>query len=71
MLPEGGEYYEHDVYPMGPEGRNPLERIVYDIRSGRAWYTADHYGQEAVDGAESFIEMIDQSDVVQAVDEVL
>ncbi|HEU4966044.1 MAG TPA: PA14 domain-containing protein [Candidatus Saccharimonadales bacterium] len=62
MLPEGGQYYEHDVYSISEEaesGGRGLERIVYDIENSRAWYTADHYGQQAIDGVESFVELVD------------
>ena len=38
-----GRYREYDVNPlMAGRNRGP-ERIVVDQRTGRAWYTGDHY----------------------------
>jgi len=42
-LPQGGNYHEFDVHPK-MRGRNRgAERIVVDYRTGKGWYTSDHY----------------------------
>lgn len=42
-LPQGGNYHEFDVNPK-VHGRNRgAERIVVDYKSGKGWYTSDHY----------------------------
>lgn len=42
-LPAGGSYRDYDVDPkVQGVGRN-AERIVLDEKTGRAWYTDDHY----------------------------
>lgn len=50
ILPIGGVYKEYDVYPRLKKtfNRGP-DRIVFDEKSGRAWYTPNHY--------KNFIEM--------------
>jgi len=65
LLPEGGDYYEHDVYSgqeledMGASNRG-LERIVYDSGSGEGWYTATHYGDAPQEGVEDFIKLVEE-----------
>jgi len=42
-LPRGGRYREYDVNPkIKGKNRGP-ERLVIDHKSGKAWYTPDHY----------------------------
>jgi ribonuclease T1 len=42
-LPQGGSYHEFDVNPK-VRGRNRgAERIVVDFKTGKGWYTSDHY----------------------------
>jgi len=42
-LPSGGGYREYDVNPkIHGKDRGP-ERIIVDQKSGKGWYTADHY----------------------------
>jgi ribonuclease T1 len=42
-LPAGGNYHEFDVNPK-VRGRNRgAERVVVDYKSGKGWYTSDHY----------------------------
>jgi ribonuclease T1 len=36
-------YREYDVHPKAPGRDRGPERIVIDQRSGKAWYTGDHY----------------------------
>jgi ribonuclease T1 len=38
-----GRYREYDVHPKVPGKNRGAERIVIDQRSGKAYYTADHY----------------------------
>jgi ribonuclease T1 len=38
-----GRYREYDVYPKVPRRNRGAERIVVDQRTGKAYYTADHY----------------------------
>lgn len=42
VLPRG-RYREYDVHPKVPGKTRGAERIVIDQRSGKAYYTADHY----------------------------
>ena len=42
VLPRG-HYREYDVHPKVPGKNRGAERIVIDQRSGKAYYTADHY----------------------------
>lgn len=42
VLPRG-RYREYDVHPKVPGRNRGAERIVIDQRSGKAYYTADHY----------------------------
>ena len=39
----GGVYREYDVHPKIPGRDRGPERIVIDQRTGKAWYTGDHY----------------------------
>jgi ribonuclease T1 len=42
-LPPGGNYHEFDVNPK-ERGRNRgAERIVIDYKTGKGWYTSNHY----------------------------
>ncbi|MGE3151501.1 MAG: ribonuclease domain-containing protein [Nitrospiraceae bacterium] len=38
-----GRYREYDVHPFVPGRNRGAERIVVDQRSGKAYYTGDHY----------------------------
>ncbi len=38
-----GHYREYDVHPKVPGKNRGAERIVIDQRTGKAYYTADHY----------------------------
>lgn len=38
-----GRYREYDVHPKAPGKNRGAERIVIDQRTGKAYYTADHY----------------------------
>lgn len=38
-----GRYREYDIYPLVPGRNRGAERIVVDQRSGKAYYTSDHY----------------------------
>jgi ribonuclease T1 len=38
-----GRYREYDVHPKVPGKHRGAERIVIEQRSGKAYYTADHY----------------------------
>ena len=38
-----GRYREYDVHPKVPGKNRGAERIVIDQRTGKAYYTADHY----------------------------
>jgi ribonuclease T1 len=38
-----GRYREYDVYPRGPGRDRGAERLVVEQRTGRAYYTGDHY----------------------------
>jgi guanyl-specific ribonuclease Sa len=38
-----GRYREYDVHPKLPGKNRGAERIVIDQRTGKAYYTADHY----------------------------
>ncbi len=38
-----GRYREYDVHPKTPGKHRGAERIVIDQRTGKAYYTADHY----------------------------
>jgi ribonuclease T1 len=38
-----GHYREYDVHPKVPRGNRGAERIVIDQRTGKAYYTSDHY----------------------------
>jgi guanyl-specific ribonuclease Sa len=38
-----GRYREYDVHPKTPGKNRGAERIVIDQRTGKAYYTADHY----------------------------
>ncbi|MCS6318609.1 MAG: guanine-specific ribonuclease N1 and T1 [Nitrospira sp.] len=42
VLPRG-RYREYDVHPKVPGKNRGAERIVIDQRTGKAYYTADHY----------------------------
>ena len=42
ILPRG-RYREYDVHPKVPAQNRGGERIVIDQRTGKAYYTADHY----------------------------
>jgi ribonuclease T1 len=42
LLP-AGRYREYDVDPRRPGRSRGPERIVIEQRTGRAWYTPDHY----------------------------
>lgn len=42
-LPQGGSYRSYDVHPYTKGQRRDAERVVRDGRSGKAWYTRDHY----------------------------
>lgn len=42
ILPRG-RYREYDVHPKRPGKSRGAERIVIDKRTGKAYYTADHY----------------------------
>ena len=42
QLPSG-RYREYDIHPLVPGGNRGAERIVVDQRSGKAYYTGDHY----------------------------
>ena len=42
VLPRG-RYREYDVHPKVPGKNRGAERIVVEQRSGKAYYTADHY----------------------------
>ena len=43
LLPPGGVYREFDILPRVPGVNRGAERVVVDINTGQAWYTADHY----------------------------
>ena len=38
-----GRYREYDIHPLVPGRNRGAERIVVDQRSGKAYYTGDHY----------------------------
>ena len=38
-----GVYREYDVFPYVPGRNRGVERLVIEQRTGRAYYTADHY----------------------------
>jgi len=38
-----GRYREYDIHPKVPGKNRGAERIVIEQRSGKAYYTADHY----------------------------
>lgn len=38
-----GRYREYDIHPLVPGSNRGAERIVVDQRSGKAYYTSDHY----------------------------
>ncbi|HSE60228.1 MAG TPA: ribonuclease domain-containing protein [Nitrospiraceae bacterium] len=38
-----GRYREYDIHPLVPGRNRGAERIVVDQRSGKAYYTSDHY----------------------------
>ena len=42
-LPEGGDYREYDIDPHKKGTTRNAERIVFDKKTGDAWYTPDHY----------------------------
>lgn len=42
LLPRG-RYREYDVHPKVPGKNRGAERIVIDQKTGKAYYTADHY----------------------------
>jgi RHS repeat-associated protein len=42
-LPTGGKYREFDIDPRPAQGSRNAERIVIDSKTGKRWYTADHY----------------------------
>ncbi len=42
-LPSGGEYVEYDVDPKIEGVGRSGERVIVDKKTGRAWYTPDHY----------------------------
>jgi len=41
-LPQGGAYREYDVHPYSGANRG-AERVVIDTKTGKAYYTNDHY----------------------------
>lgn len=41
-LPQGGAYREYDVHPYTGANRG-AERVVIDTKTGKAYYTNDHY----------------------------
>jgi RHS repeat-associated protein len=43
LLPRGGRYREYDIDPRPVRGARNSDRIVVDTRTGRRWYTSDHY----------------------------
>jgi guanyl-specific ribonuclease Sa len=42
-LPSDGTYQEYDIHPYTKGINRGKERIVRDSKSGKAWYTSDHY----------------------------
>ena len=44
LLPKDGKYREYDVDPRPTDGgKRNGERLIQDEKSGRSWYTDDHY----------------------------
>lgn len=41
-LPKAGEYMEHDINPFISDEERGFDRLVVDLKSGKAWFS-DHY----------------------------